>query len=349
MTLTIGGSDHTASLREGTLVIRHYGALRSSFAATLFFGEIPKNVPEVGEEIIVQEKGVTVWGGILVEVNAECHNTESATFALRGQGYEQILQRYCLPGIELSAMTPSGAAKYIFNTYLNTADGLTLGTVSSGLSQQNEYSFYPAKASSVFDYLAAENGFRWWVDAAKTFHMQAYLPSAERTIDIDLTGTKDSRLTDVQTFVYRASTAGYKNVQYAFNKTSHLDGRYQNVEGINQMVNRYGSGEYGASGASSIIYSLNDAQEVARQMLAGSPGTGEIEFTTDSNVFTPGQLMGVTAPICGISTEQIFCVTEIRSVYFYDRFRYTVTAKETYSGTLSTASWESILAGGSNN
>lgn len=347
MTLTIGGYDHTSSLREGSLVIRHYGSLRSSFAATLFFESIPRNIPEVGEEILVQENGITVWGGILIEINAECHSPEIATFTLRGQGYEQILQRYCFPGIELGEMTPTEAATHIFNHYINPADGLTLGRISPGLNKKNEYVFYPGKASSVFNFLAAENGFHWWVDKTKTFYMQAHLPSTERSVDIDLTGKKNSRLKDIQTFVYRASTAEYKNIQYAFNKASHIEGNYHNIEGISQMANRYGGGEYGASASSSIIYSIGDAQEVAQQLLAGSPGTGEIEFTTDSDLFVPGQLISVTAPICGIETEQLFCVAEIRSVYFYNRFRYTVTAKETYSGSLSATSWESILAGGS--
>lgn len=344
MILTIGGIDHTAALQEGSLVIRHYGSLRSSFSAALSFRQNHNGMPAVGEEILIQQDGSVVWGGILVELEAECHSTETATVVLRGQGYEQILQRYCLPGIELASMTPTAAAKHIFNNYLDAQDGLTLGTVESGLAQQNEYEFYPAKASSVFDYLAGENGFHWWVDKNKTFHMKASLPYAEKTIAVDLTGKQTPRLLDLQTFAYRASTAGYKNVQYAFNKTSHLDGYYRNEEGIAQMKQRYGSGEYGASTASSIIQSEDNAASVARQTLIGSPGTGEIEFTTDRDVFILGQIIGVTAPICGINTEQNFCITEIRSVYFYDRFRYTITAAETYSGSLSTVSWESTLA-----
>ena len=114
MKLTIGDVDHTKALQEGTLVLRQYGTLRSNVRATLNFQEIPANFPKAGQEIILWEDESIVWGGIVVETEEVCHSTQSFTITLRGQGYEQILQRYELPGMKLSAMPPSQAAEHIF-------------------------------------------------------------------------------------------------------------------------------------------------------------------------------------------------------------------------------------------
>ncbi len=346
MMLTIGGHDHTSALKDGTLTLRHYGALRSTFSAVLFFSDIPLFFPLVGQEIKIYENDAVLWGGILIEAEAEFHSPKSATVSLRGQGYEQILHRYCLPSIELTSMTPSNAATYIFNTYLHPDDELILGTVDEGLSAENEYSFYPAKASSVFDYLAGENGYRWWVDSNKNFNMRAFLPQKSGLVTLDLTEEDPYHLNDLQTLVYRASTSGYRNVQYAFNKTRNLDGNSREDSEVLKMRKRYGSGEYGAASSSSVIYTQTDGQQIAKRILSANPETGELELTTDCDTFSLGQVFTVKIPFCGIETAQNFCVTEIRSVYFIDRFRYTVIAKETTGATLFSMDWQNTLANG---
>ncbi len=349
MTLTIGGFDHTEALQEGTLTIRQYGALRSSFRATLHFSAIPMHFPGAGQEILVKENGTTVWGGILVETEEICHSTKSFTIHLRGQGYEQILQRYCLPGFELAPQNPSDALNTVFTRFINPADGLKLGTREIGITKTREYRFYPSKASLIFDRLAAENGFVWWIDKTKTIHLRSRIPQTDQSLCIDLTGKKSNRLEDVQTLVYRSSTADYKNLQYVYNRTGDVQGNYIHTDRLLTMSRRYGSGEYGAAAESTVVTNQTDAQTVARQMIANSCGMGEIEFTTDNETFAIGQILKVTAPVCGIGSETKFCITEVRAVYFYDRFRYTVTARETDSGALAAASWEAVLADGSNN
>ncbi len=349
ITLMIGGTSHTNALEDGTLSIRFYGALRSSFRATLHYNEIPERLPKVGQEILLSENETLLWGGILVEAEQICHSTESFTMTLRGQGYEQILQRYCLPGIELEELSPSEATKLIFNTYLDPKDQLQLGTVEDGLTQKFPYRFYPAKASSVFDHLAKENGFVWWIDKSKTFHMASALPRVEEALCIDLTQRKPNRLEDVQTFIYRSSTAECKNVQYVYNKLTNVEGVSTKPLLALEMSYRFGSGQYGASAINSVVTNEEEAETVARQMLSANPGLGEIEFSTDSDAFVPGQIIDVIAPVCGIKTEVLFCITEIRAVYFYNRFRYTVTARETDADPLSTTAWETILAKGSAN
>lgn len=349
ITLTIGGIQHTDALEEGSLCIRHYGALRSSFRAVLHFHSIPENFPKVGQEIQISEGETILWGGILVEAEQVCHSTESFTMTLRGQGYEQILQRYCLPGIRLTEMSPSDATRHIFYNYLDPQEKLSLGGVAEGLTQKYAYQFYPAKASSVFDRLAKENGFVWWVDKEKEFYMQPLLPRIAENLCIDLTGEQENRLQDIQTLIYRSSTAECKNTQYVYNKELNVEGQYTNPRLLEKMKERYGSGQYGASATNSVVTNQDEAQRVAQQMLLGNPGMGELEFTTDSDVFVPGQIINVIAPVCGMKEIVQFCITEIRSVYFYNRFRYTVTARETDSGPLSTTAWEGILASGRTN
>ena len=349
ITLTVGGHSHTSALEDGTLSIRSYGALRSSFRATLHYNEIPEFFPKVGQEILLSENGTLLWGGLLVEAEQICHSTESFTMTLRGQGYEHILQRYCLPGIELEEMSPSDATRYIFNTYLDESDRLRLGNVEDGLTQKFPYHFYPAKASSVFDHLAKENGFVWWINENKTFYMRSRLPRVEEALCIDLTGRKPNRLEDVQTFVYRSSTAECKNVQYVYNKLTGAEGVSTKPLLISQMASRYGSGQYGSSAINSVVTNAEEAETVAAQMLLANPGLGEIEFTTDSDAFALGQVVDVIAPVCGINREVLFCITEIRAVYFCNRFRYTIVAKETDADPLSTTAWENILAKGSTN
>lgn len=349
ITFTIGGHAHTNALEDGTLHIRFYGALRSSFRATIHYNEIPEHIPLVGQEILLSEDGTLLWGGILVEAEQVCHSTESFSMTLRGQGYEQILQRYCLPSIELAEMSPSEATKYIFNTYLDPQDQLQLGTVEAGLTQKFPYRFYPAKASSVFDHLAKENGFVWWISKDKVFSMQSFLPRVEKGLRIDLTKRKPNRLEDIQTLVYRSSTAECKNEQYVYNKLSGIEGKATTPQLIYEMAARFGSGKYGASAINSVVTTEEEAQTVAQQMLSANPGVGEIEFTTDSDAFVPGQVIDVIAPVCGIVEEKLFCITEIRAVYFCNRFRYTITARETDADPLSTTSWETILAKGTTN
>ncbi len=349
ITFRIGGIDHTAALQEGTLVIRHYGALRSTFRATLFFRKIPSQIPKAGQEILVSEDGALLWGGILVETEQVCHSTQSCSITLRGQGYEQILQRYCLPGIVLSHQTPSQAVQYLFQNYLNPADNLILGEVEPGISQTFPYTFFPAKASSVLDRLAKENGFVWWVDKNKTFYMKSKIPQWSQTLSIDLTQTEPNRINDLQTFVYRESTADYKNIQRIYNRANGVEGAYLHVDRLREMGQRYGGGEYGGAAANSAVTHQDEAKAVGGQMMESSPGLGEIEFTTDLSGFAPGQVLGVTAPVCGMETKRYFCITEIRAVYFFDRFRYTVTAKQTDSGPLATTCWEAILADGATN
>lgn len=115
------------------------------------------------------------------------------------------------------------------------------------------------------------------------------------------------------------------------------------------MTTRFGGGMYGSSASNSAVVNQAQAYTVAEQILRGNPGLTELEFTTDSDVFLPGQILQVTAPVCGIKEERSFCITEIRAVYFYNRFRYTITARETDFGPLTTGAWESILAYGSEN
>lgn len=344
MKLTLGGYDHTAQLEQGSLILRHYGALRSSVRATVHLSDPNDHIPAVGEEILITEDDVLIWGGILTETESECFDAERACLRLRGQGYEQILQRYCFPAVNTDEMTPSATARYLFETYLNPQDGLSLGEIDEGIATKNAYTFYPAKAASVFDFLAGENGYRWWVDREKKFHMKRTLPRTALTLSVDLTEQDENRISDLQTFLCRNATAGYRNVQYAYNKSGNVDGSARTDAGVLTMMSRYGSGEYGAATYSSVIYSEDNARQIAAQVLSESPGTGEVEFTTDDERFSVGQVIGVCAPICGIKELTNYSVTEIRAVYFYDRFRFTVTARETDAGALSVPTWEEALA-----
>ena len=347
MTLTIGTMNYWNQIVDGTLTVRHYGALRSSFSATLNLSNT-RTPPLVGQEILLKDGETLIWGGILIECEMEFHSPVWATVKLRGQGYEHLIQKFCFPAAELPEMTPSQAAEHLFSTYYPATEGVTLGTVEGGTLQKNEYQFYPAKASSVFDYLAKENGFLWWVDKNKTFYMMEKIPQNAGTVCIDLTEEDTARLKDLQTFRFRASTAGFRNVLYAFNKTTNTAGWGWNSEYLTRMMQRYGSGQYGAATPSSVVYSTADGERLAGQILESVPGTDEVEFSTDSDAFSLGQILSVTAPLCGLKTARPFCVTEIRSVYFANRFRYTVTANETSGGSLSPNAWENTLAGRTN-
>lgn len=347
MILTIGGVNHTDVLEEGSLVLRQYGTLRSRLQAKLNYPEIPVNFPKAGQEIILWDGDSILWGGIVVETEQVCHSTQSFSMTLRGQGYEQIMQRYELPWIKLE-MNPSQAAEYIFDTYLNPDDGLIKGRIDAGILEENSYNFYPATASSVFDRLAQDNGFVWWVDKDKKFYMAPKIPKTNPSKIIDLTRKNTKRLDDIQTLVYRESTAGYKNEQCVYNPSEDIEGKHLHVSRMADMAMRYGSGEYGASARNDAVVNQSDAQAVAERILQKSPGLGEIEFTTDFANFVPGQMLGVIAPVCGIDQEKTFCITEIRAVYFYNRFRYRITATETDSDTLAIKAWESVLADGKN-
>lgn len=345
MTLTIGGLNHTETLQQGSLVIRHYGTLRSSFRATLFFRKTPRNFPKAGQEILVKQGDDLLWGGILVETEQVCHSTDSFTLLLRGQGYEQILQRFCLPGIHLQNQTPSQAARTIFQTYLNPVDSLVLGAVEDGVAPAYPYTFSPAKASTVFDHLAKENGFMWWIDKDKKFYMRPEIPYKNADYTIDLQNNPSTGLRDIQTFIFRQSTADYKNEQIVYNRNNGIEGKHRHMDRLSEMASRYGSGEYGASISNQAVTTQDQAQSVAKKILSYSPGLGEIEFTTDQKGFGLGQNLKVIAPVCGINSTQNFCITEISAVYLHNRFRYTVTAKETDGKPLSIARWENLLAG----
>lgn len=344
MTLTVAGNDLTRYLREGSLVIRRYGALRSSFFATLHFSAVPETFPLVGEEITVSHNGAVIWGGILIETEGECSSTSSADISLRGEGYEHILQRFCLPALSIPEITPSNAAIFIFNNYIPQAEGLSLGTVDAGTSLKSPYQFHPAKASAVFDRLAGENGYRWWVDENKAFHMKKILPRTSATMDIDLTGQSSLRLRDLQTLTFFSSVAGYRNVQYVYNRTTNIAQRAINTAEIAKMEERYGSGRYGAATSGATVKTTDDAKALAEELLSTAQGTDEIRFTTDDPSFVPGKLIPVTAPLFGIRDRQTFCVTETKAVYFANRFRYTVTAKQATDNSGSDARWEQILA-----
>ncbi len=344
MTLTIGGIDRTHAIEEGSLVLRYYGALRSAFQVTLQFDTRPLTLPRAGEEIKITEGSETVWGGIAVETQQICRSATSFSLSVRGQGYEQILQRYCMPGFTLARQNPSDAVDTAFHNYLNPADGLTMGSRAGGISETKVYTFPPAKASWVFDRLAEENGFVWWVDKEKSFHLQPKIPTPPQRKSIDLTETQSDRLKDLQTLVYRESTAEYKNTQYLYNKADGITGQYQHLDRLREMANRYGSGQYGAAAENTVVKTLSAAQSVARQMISNSPGLGEIEFTTDDSTFALGQFIPVIAPVCGIDSEEWFCVTQVKAVYFYNQFRYTVTARRSDGDSIALTSWEAVLA-----
>lgn len=343
ITLNIGGTDYTSCISDGTLTIRKFGVLRSSFSVKLTLKE-PRSVPKVGEEIVLSRREQVLWGGILIEAEMECHSPQLASVTLRGQGYEQILQRYCLPRIVLDEMTPTDAATLIFHEYIPPEDGLSVGIIDPGPGMSNAYDFYPAKASSVFDYLAKENGYFWWVDANKKFYMRGILPLSSSEISIDLTEKDPNRLTDLQTLILRESTAGYRNVQYAYNKHNYAYYKSFHVEELGRMRNRYGSGQYGAATNSSLIQTQADALVLAEQMLSAAPGTDEIEFTTDDGSFVLGQVFSVTAPVCGIKEPQYFVVSETKAVYFAGAFRYTVIAAARTSDSPVSLQWERSLA-----
>lgn len=344
MILTIAGHNHTAYLQEGSLTVRTFGALRSSFSAKLSFSDIPNALPLVGQEITVTDGGKTLWGGILIETEIEIHSPKLATVTLRGEGYEHLLQRFCLPAMDLPDTTPSNAAIYIFETYFPKSDGLALGTVAAGQSIGTEYHFSPAKASAIMDFLAKENGYIWWVDKNKAFHMGPTLPQNPLSRGIDLTKTSASSLTDLQTLTFFSSTAGYRNVQYVYHKTENILAKAFRTDEVAKMQKRYGCGQYGAAGYSSALQSEEDARLLAQQLLSTAPGTDEIRFTTDSDAFAPGIIFPVTAPICGIDSPTNFHVTETKATYFAHRFRYTVTAKQGGESSPKEERWEQLLA-----
>lgn len=345
MKLTVRNLDCTDYLLEGTLTIRHYGTLRSSFSATLQISK-RKAAPKVGEEILVKDSGGTlIWGGILVEVTVECHHYESITVHLRGQGYEHLLQRYCLPRIELTALKPSQAALVVFANYIPDEDGLTLGEFDTEESESRQYSFYPEKASSVLDYLTRECGAFWWIDKWKQFHVGRTLPLNGKEISIDLTEQEEGRLTDLQTMIFRSSTAGYRNVQYVFNRSKGVCSRAINGDETAIMRDRYGAGQYGAALSNSSVLTDGMAQQIASGILSSASGADEIEITTDAEEFSLGQAVPVTAPVCGILTPQIFYVSEISAVYFAGRFRYTVILGSNARAGRTVSDWEAVLAG----
>ncbi|MBQ1272767.1 MAG: hypothetical protein IIY12_04645 [Clostridia bacterium] len=345
MTLLIGGLDVTPFLQEGTMILRHYGTLRSSFRATLFYEAIPKKFVKAGQEILIKEGDLLIWGGILVESEQICHSTKSFSMSLRGQGYEQILQRFCLPGIQLDGMTPSQAATMIFNTYLDIRDGLILGAIDEGNAPAYSHTFDPTKASAVFDRLAKENGFVWWINKDKTFYMKPQIPIKSLSTVIDLKNNPSNGLKDLQTLVYRQSTADFKNELIVYNRNNDVIGYEAITELLQEMGSRYGGGKYGAAISNSAVNSTAWAESVARIVLSSSPGLGEVEFTTDWDGFALGQNLQVLAPVCGIDSTKKFYITEISAVYLGDRFRYTVIAREMIGNTLTTARWENLLAG----
>lgn len=345
MTLTVGELNYTEFLQEGTLAIRRYGTLRSSFSATLQISN-RRIAPRVGEEILVKDgnRGL-IWGGILVEVTVECHHYESITVRLRGQGYEHLLQRFCLPRIELPALTPSQAVLTVFANYIPEEEGLSLGEFDTEASESRQYSLFPEKASSVLDFLTRECGAFWWIDGQKRFHVGRTLPESENEISIDLTEQDAGRLTDLQTLTFRSSTAGYRNVQYVFNRSEGICARDINAEETAIMRARYGSGQYGAALSNSSVLTEGSARQIASGILNSASGTDEIEITTDAEDFSLGQAVPVTAPVCGILTPKIFYVSEICAVYFADRFRYTVILGSNARAGRTTSDWEAVLAG----
>lgn len=347
--LSINETDYGGYLENGSLTIRRYGALRSSFRATLHITELIYPVPEAGQEVQIFENGNYVWGGILVETEQICHSTKCATIHLRGQGYEHLLQRYCLPGFTLAPQTPSDAMDTVFYNYFDSQDLLTLGPREPGIAVAKTYSFPPMKASAVYDQLAAENGFVWWVDEGKTIYIQPDIPQNEPPFCIDLTQNAANRLKDLQSLEYRTSTANYKNMVYIYNPENGVEAPVYSNDLQKQMMGKYGSAWYGMGIKNTTVQSWNDAVTVGNQILATSPGFGEIRFSTDEKGFELGQILDVKAPVCGMITKKTYCITEIRAVYFSDRFRYTVTARESFDGTLAVKSWEALLAAGKSN
>ncbi len=344
MNLMIGNFDFTDCLQDGSLVLRYYGAMRSSMQATLYFSTRPRSFPQAGKEIVLEEEGVRIWGGIAVETEQICHSTSGFTLHLRGQGYEQILQRYCTPEINLVAQTPSDAVDTIFDHFLDPSDQLIMGTRATGIAQARPYHFFPGKAAAIFDSLAAENGYVWWIDKDKHFHLQPRIPIPPAEKSIDLTRQRLDCLEDIQTLTYRENTAEFKTVQYVYNRTDNVVGSYRFWDRQSPMIERYGGGSYGASTENTVVESREAAAAVAKQIMNTSPGMGEIEFTTDENTFSLGQFVPVIAPVCGIDEEKTFCITQIRAVYFCNKFRYTITARHADSTGASLASWESTLA-----
>ena len=343
--ITVGNEDVTEHLSEGGFLLRRFGALRSTAELTLYFHQNPTCCPLAGMEITAYENEDFLWGGIVTSVEIDFHETEKATFRIRAQGYEQILNRLCLPGIEYEQTLPSAAVTHIIQNHIPVEDGLTVGTVERGWNSVGDYRFPPARASLVLDALAAENGHLWWVDKHKAFHMSSVLPFAEGLVSIDLTEQDEHRLTDLQTLTYRSSTAGYKNLQYAYNNTKVINGYAVDPTRVLKMKQRYGSGLYGGAMSSSLVASEQEGQAIAAQILQGIGDTDEIEFTTDEDAFRLGQVFPVFIPFCGHTQPESFCVTEIRQVYFYGKFRYTVLAKQTVPGApLGAKSWEATLA-----
>lgn len=321
MVLKIGNTEYTNYLKDSSLTIRKYEAGKSAFEAELDWDDDRTALPLVGEEITVDQNGTRMWGGILTETEIQCCSDRKGRFLLRGKGYEQILERLCLASKTFSQVSPTEAVQSILSG-IGSEEGISVQSIESS-AEKKDYYFHPEKAASILDFLAEECGMVWWIDREKRFHMAKQYTESSAYIPIDLTGmTADC--VPIESFTFRSSVEHYRNMQRTYNKTNRICGLARNIEKIQQMSNRYGSGSYGSASYSSLIQTTATANTLAATMLSTAADTDEIEFTTNDGRFDLGISVPVKAPMCGIKTVKNFRVSETKAMWRGGAFRYTV-------------------------
>lgn len=334
MKITIGGVDYYPHMKEGSLSITRSNDTKNSFSCTLV-GSYTSIIE--GHEVVATDSSNSIFGGIIQTVEIFDAGFGSWRTSITATGYEQIMSRRTGSGL----IEEKSCGEYIsevIDGYLSASseysEGIQKGLIYAGATITSK-DLGINSFKNIFDQLAETSGYRWWVDDDKKFHFSTHTEMSAAPYAI----SEAVKTIEVRNPKLSSSLADYVNRLFVVGASGE-EGTIVGVSDDTDEIVRMGgldgySGVFGKVVRNSDIIDGNQAAITAANLLKNYDKRNLIfSFKTKQSGFDVNQILCVTYPSMGISSELQFAIIQVGITDQGDDLIYRVTAeiyvRETY-------------------
>jgi hypothetical protein len=323
--LDIDRTSTTGYLKQGSLNVTRQSEHRRSCELTL---NVTANTyyPTVGQDLKVYDNSdALIFGGVIKRtVMRQDGGGNSADSPLAvtvtSDGYNSIAKRrtiYTFQEYKYAGEIAERLRHYVLNDPAYNEGVAAASTVVEVGAWYDEYEIVTKNLAEVFDGLAKDSGFQWYIDNDKVFHFEQDSSTiGDAAHSLLSTGTfKDFFDVEVEN-----SLDEYRNKQIVVGGLDEYGITIQAaVYSTGQIAERlsveggscYTSGIYGNVITDPNIQSLEDAEDVANNALKQFGRTGRITFKSYQTDWEPITKLRVKLPKYGIATDKYYLIESV--------------------------------------
>jgi hypothetical protein len=150
-------------------------------------------IPRVGQEVIIKNEGVKVFGGIIKTVKRKkLDGNSKILLSIYSNGYNDIPGRRTLKSTWFNTLAGDIVSAMV-TTYLSQ-EGVTAGTIHDGITFV-EFSDYNYSIKEALDKCCDASGYKWYIDNNKALHFLQDETIVDAPFSIGFTKTAESGTT----------------------------------------------------------------------------------------------------------------------------------------------------------